>query len=348
MMAVKKISNYSFNFNKYYYDILKVAEKDYKISINKEKYNLVRLDGASFSKQFKLLYEKFSQKIPYNPYLVFAMQATAVDTMKEFPFIMYGYSFSDEISFLIDNANIDFRKMDTLQKMISILSSFVSSAFNINLHKVTNLKIEDMLNEVGQIDANKYAVYEQFIKNSMYLINVALRNDIPLNQSSKQLYDKIEKLYTYTKYEINKKLKLDLIEEILNLIKQVMPFNEFSDHIFYFDARLISLDNCDKVYDYFKARQGFACYKFIEDLATSLTNKRLDCIASKNTNMYFDLMYKNGIPASVYNAFDNNLRLGTSFYKGGNGITRESAVELKKQNDKQLQAIIKKLQVVQG
>ncbi|MGN1227582.1 MAG: tRNA(His) guanylyltransferase Thg1 family protein [Christensenellales bacterium] len=338
-MALKTISNYSFNYNKRFYDELKIGENDFKIALKRNRYNLVRLDGASFSKQFKLRYARFAKKMPYNPYLAFAMQETAMDTMKEFPFISYAYSFSDEISFLIDNALIDFRKMNTLEKMISILSSFVSSAFNANLAKVTSLDERVFYDDEGKLNMEVYKHYEPFLKNSMYLLNVAKKNQIPLNKSGIEKAEDIEPLYQYYKFEVEKRLRKPMLLKSISVINDEMPFDEAKNHIFYFDARLISFDSEDKVYDYFKARQGFAVYKFVEDFALSVVDKVDKSIinsSNKTTNMYFWWLYNNKVPISVYNVFDESIRLGTSFYKMHNTIEQCPAKELKKVDDEKL------------
>ena len=335
-----RVTNYSFNYNKKFYDCLKVAENDYKIPLRRNKFNIVRLDGASFSKQFKLRYEKFSKKFPYNPYLAYAMQATVMDAMREFPFISYAYSFSDEVSFLVDNALIDFRKMNSLEKMISILSSFVSSAFNVNLNAIVNLNVSQIVNSNGQIDVEKFAKYSQFLKNAMYLLNVAQRNQIPLMKSGKDRNDSIEGLYLYTRYDMDKKPKKEMIQKTLEMIKTEMPFDDYENHIFYFDARLISFETESNAYDYFKARQGFACYKFVEDLTFSIIEKPIVTNCNKTTNMYFKQMNQNKVPVSVYTNFDSSLRLGTSFYKINNYITKQSAKEMKKEFDESLISII--------
>lgn len=335
-----RVTNYSFNYNKKFYDSLKVAENDYKIPLRRNRFNIIRLDGASFSKQFKLRYEKFSKKIPYNPYLAYAMQATVMDAMREFPFISFAYSFSDEVSFLVDNALIDFRKMNSLEKMISILSSFVSSAFNMNLNAIVNLNVSQMINESGQIDADRLAKYSQFIKNAMYLLNVAKRNQIPLMKSGKEKNDSIEGLYLYSRYEMDKKPRREKIQKIVEMIKAEMPFDDYENHIFYFDARLVSFESESKAYEYFKARQGFAVYKFVEDLAFSIIEKPIVNNSNKTTNMYFKQMNQNKVPISVYTNFDESLRLGISFYKVNNFITKQSAKELKKEFDDSLISII--------
>lgn len=339
-MIIKTISNYSFNNNKAFYDQLKTGESEYKISIDRNRYNLVRLDGASFSKQFKLRYASFAKKIPYNPYLATAMQDTALETMKEFPFIIYAYSFSDEISFLIDNSLIDFRKMNTLEKMISILSSFVSSSFNANIIKLTNLSIENFYGEDGKFNNDEYKHYESFIKNALYLLNVAKRNNIPLYTSGLEKSAEIEEVYQSFKLEQGKKIKKDQLINILDLINKEMPFTDSKNHIFYFDARLITFDSESKVYDYFKARQGFAIYKFVEDYALSILEKPINNSSNKTTNMYFKLLSYKKIPISVYNTFSKCIRLGTSFYKKSNTPIQSCAKELNVEDDKELISLI--------
>ncbi|MBQ8749969.1 MAG: hypothetical protein IJZ29_06000 [Clostridia bacterium] len=339
---IRTIKNYSFNYNKNFYDGLKLGENGFKIPISRNKYNLVRLDGASFSKQFKLRYASFARKIPYNPYLAFAMQETVLDTMKEFPFIPYAYSFSDEISILIDNSLIDFRKMNTLEKMISILSSFVSSSFNDNLRKVVNLDINMLLSSEGELDLQLYKKYEPFIKNAVYLMYVAKRNQIPLNESGINRSNEIEsvnrifKLNEVEPQEITK----EFVEDAINLIKREIPFDESLNHIFYFDARLITFDSESKVYNYFKARQGFAVYKFVEDLSVSLLEKPILNPSNKTTNMYFKKLFSNKIPYRVYTSFDGAVRLGSSFYKDNNLPYKAVAKELKVEDDDKLISLI--------
>lgn len=333
----KNLQNYSFNYNKSFYEDLKEGENDFKIAIDRQRYNLVRLDGASFSKQFKLRYARFARKLPYNPYLVFAMQQTALDAMKEFPFISYAYSFSDEITFLIDNSLIDFRKMSTLEKMISILSSFVSSAFNTNLYRIIDLKVDELLTLDGKIDFEKIKIYQQFFKNSIYLLNVAKKNKIPLAVSGVDKSEEIENIYKIFKNDIPKRVKKEELEQLICLINKEMPFSEYKNHIFYFDARLISYEIESKVYQYFKSRQCFAIYKFVEDLALSLIENPVIFQGNKTTNMYFKMMHENGIPSSVYTLFDDNLKFGTSYYKdSANSITTYVAKELREEDDEKL------------
>ncbi|MDE5714897.1 MAG: tRNA(His) guanylyltransferase Thg1 family protein, partial [Anaeroplasmataceae bacterium] len=114
--------NYCHNHAVNLYQPFKILEKEFNLSLEPNSYYILRFDGKSMTKDYKIKNE------PINDVFFKTMK----ETFKQFCLnklsIIFAYSFSDEISILIRSSSSDEDEC-RIQKLISLYSSEISVLF---------------------------------------------------------------------------------------------------------------------------------------------------------------------------------------------------------------------------
>ena len=171
-------------------------------NIDNNKSIIVRLDGHNLSKLFK------TDKKCFNKRIYDIMYNISKNIINYFPYIIRTYSFKDEISILIDYDKFKNNKYykNREEKILSILSSYVSSMFNIynnnndNIYSFDARLISLENNEVDSyFKARKaYATYTYFDRlSSFYNIKHETKGVYNIHHILKQGIIKDEDLYEY-------------------------------------------------------------------------------------------------------------------------------------------------------
>ena len=122
------------------------------IKLDHDQYVLIMCDGHCFSHYVKKKY-----KLPFDPAFMDKMNTAAIEAAKNIQGFILAYTQSDEISFLIHRREgspfFDYR----LQKMVSLVASWVSTAFMAEVYKdiartpASSEDISEMISEVKHL-----------------------------------------------------------------------------------------------------------------------------------------------------------------------------------------------------
>ncbi len=186
---------YSYGYATEKYEGFKQKEKQFDLKLKSNYYYIIRFDGKGMTKGFKIKHQAI------NNTFFEAMK----DTFQEFcistPNVLFGYSFSDEISILISknkNANDDNNR---IEKLLSILSGKLALSFyrNAQKHKL-NLNNKDWVFDARIIQLNKLEVIDYFLARQAYAIDKYIMQlktehdiDFRLN-TSKAVLSKLNKI----------------------------------------------------------------------------------------------------------------------------------------------------------
>ena len=124
--------------------------KDLKVPINSK--IILRLDGRSFHSLAKNL----NLKKPYDEDFIKLMVKVSKDLFNEFAPIFI-YTFSDEISILLDNIPFNGR----IEKINSVIASFAASSFTYNLGNKKPISFDSRVIPITNEDIPKYFKWRQ-------------------------------------------------------------------------------------------------------------------------------------------------------------------------------------------
>lgn len=156
---------YSYGYATEKYERFKQKEKQFDLKLKSNCYYIIRFDGKGMTKGFKI--KRQAINIPFFE----TMKDTFIEFCISNPNILFGFSFSDEVSILIrrnENDNDDNR----IEKLLSILSGKLALAFyrNAQKHKLY-LNNKDWVFDARIIQLNNLEVVNYFLARQAYAID---------------------------------------------------------------------------------------------------------------------------------------------------------------------------------
>ena len=158
---------YSCGYAQDLYKPFRAKEERFDLCLKKGKYYVVRFDGKGMTSAFKIKHKAINDKF-FN---------TMEDTFNNFcksahPNVLFGFSFSDEISILIRKSGEHGSEYNRIEKLLSLLSGKLSLLFyhSAQKHKL-DLKNQDWLFDARIIELAKQEVPEYFLSRQAYAID---------------------------------------------------------------------------------------------------------------------------------------------------------------------------------
>lgn len=157
---------YSYGYAQEKYKPLKQKEEKYNLKLGKGKYYIIRFDGKEMTAAFKIDHQAINK-----PFF-----DTMGDTFNEFckstQNVIFGYSFSDEISILIRGGSNSNSQNNRIEKLLSLLSGKLTLMFYRNAQKnELNLQNRDWLFDARIIHLDKPEVIDYFLARQAYAID---------------------------------------------------------------------------------------------------------------------------------------------------------------------------------
>lgn len=173
---------YSYGYAQEKYKPLKQKEKEFDLKLKNGEYYIIRFDGKGMTKGFKIKHQSI------NEIFFDTMEGTFNDFCKSIPNVIFGYSFSDEISILIRGNN---KKDDNnrIEKLLSLLSGKLALMFDRNAQKQElDLQNKDWIFDARIIQLNKKEVVNYFLGRQAYAIDKYLMQLKAENHIDYKLY----------------------------------------------------------------------------------------------------------------------------------------------------------------
>lgn len=119
---------YSYGYAKSLNKVFKLKEEEFKITLEKDCFYIIRFDGKNMTAGFKIKGKAINTKF------FDTMRNTFYEFCKSTLNVIFAYSFSDEISILIKG---DGKKSDNnrIEKLLSLLSARLALMFQSNSQK---------------------------------------------------------------------------------------------------------------------------------------------------------------------------------------------------------------------
>jgi len=187
-------------------DRMKGYEQSYDTSIMSRVPIIVRVDGKSFSKWTKKINAKKPFDLPLSEMMVEAMRYTASNIEG----CVFGYTQSDEMTFVIRNdQSLESTPWfgNRVQKICSVVSSMVTASFNLE-----NVRYNGV-NNIAHFDARVFAVpdVQEAINCLIWRQNDAVKNSI----SASCYYEVAEKIGKKTARKLMHGLNQNKQQELL-------------------------------------------------------------------------------------------------------------------------------------
>ncbi|MDE6284823.1 MAG: tRNA(His) guanylyltransferase Thg1 family protein [Bacilli bacterium] len=160
------LERYSYDYAQAKYQPFKQKEAHFNWKLKKDYYYVIRLDGKGMTKGFKIKHKAINEQF-FN---------TMKDTFKEFcestPNLIFGYSFSDEISILIKKSYNDKDDYNRIEKLLSLLPSKLTLIFYRNALKHNlDLHDKDWIFDARIIQLKEQEVVNYFLARQAYAID---------------------------------------------------------------------------------------------------------------------------------------------------------------------------------
>lgn len=157
---------YSYGYAQEKYKPLKQKEKQYNLKLEKGKYYVIRFDGKEMTAAFKIEHQAI------NKLFFDTMEDTFNEFCKSTPNVIFGYSFSDEISILIRGGRNSDSENNRIEKLLSLLSGKLALMFYRNGQKnKLDLQNKDWIFDARIINLDKQKVIDYFLARQAYAID---------------------------------------------------------------------------------------------------------------------------------------------------------------------------------
>ncbi|MDE6504909.1 MAG: tRNA(His) guanylyltransferase Thg1 family protein [Clostridia bacterium] len=199
---------YSYDYAQEKYRPFKQNEKVYDWRLKQNYYYIIRFDGKGMTKGFKIKHQAINKSF------FDTMEDTFNEFCKSTPNILFGYSFSDEISILIRGNNNYKDDNNRIQKLLSLLSGKLALMFYRNAQKNNlDLQNKDWVFDARILQLNRKEVGDYFLARQAYAIDkyimqLKTENDIDYKFKTSKvvisklkdkdvIYEKLPKKYRY-------------------------------------------------------------------------------------------------------------------------------------------------------
>lgn len=157
---------YSYGYAQEKYRPFKQKEEVFNFKLEETGYYIIRFDGKEMTKAFKIKRQAINEKF----------FKTMEDAFKEFckttENIVFGYSFSDEISILIKRSKNQKSENNRIEKLLSLLAGRLALIFNRKaLENQLDLQGKDWVFDARIIKLSKEKVVEYFLARQAFAID---------------------------------------------------------------------------------------------------------------------------------------------------------------------------------
>ena len=157
---------YSYEYALKKYEPFRQNEEIYNNKLKEDNYYIIRFDGKGMTKGFKAKPKAINETF-FN-----TMENTFNEFCKTYPFIIFGYSFSDEISILIKGGKDENAEENRIEKLLSLLSCKIALLFNKFAQKYAlDLKNKDWLFDARIISLKRNQVISYFLARQAFAID---------------------------------------------------------------------------------------------------------------------------------------------------------------------------------
>lgn len=157
---------YSYGYAQEKYKPLKQKEEQYNLKLKKGNYYIIRFDGKDMTAAFKIDHQAINK-----PFFD-TMEETFNEFCKSTQNVIFGYSFSDEISILIRGGCNSNSQNNRIEKLLSLLSGKLSLIFYRNAQKNNlDLQNKDWVFDSRIIHLDKNEVIDYFLARQAYAID---------------------------------------------------------------------------------------------------------------------------------------------------------------------------------
>lgn len=197
-------TNYSYGYAKKLYQTFKMKEKEFDIKLEKDRFYVIRFDGSGMTAGFKI------KGMAINKKFFATMKNTFYEFCESTVNVIFGYSFSDEISILIKGGGKKESDNDRIEKLLSLLSAKLSLMFQSNSQKKLDLKNQYWMFDARIIKLKNEEVAEYFLTRQAFAIDkymMQLKGEYKINykvNTSKEVLPLLkEKGIDYEKLPLN-------------------------------------------------------------------------------------------------------------------------------------------------
>lgn len=157
---------YSYGYAQEKYKPFKQKEEQFNLKLKKGSYYIIRFDGKEMTAAFKIAHQAINK-----PFFD-TMEAAFNELCKSSPNIIFGYSFSDEISILIRGGCNSDSQNNRIEKLLSLLSGKLALMFykNAQKHKL-DLQNKDWIFDARIINLDKREIIDYFLARQAYAID---------------------------------------------------------------------------------------------------------------------------------------------------------------------------------
>lgn len=160
------LEKYSYDYAQEKYRPFKQKEKQYDFRLQPNCYYIIRFDGKGMTKGFKIKHQAINK-----PFFD-TMEDTFNVFCKSTENVLFGYSFSDEISILIRGNNNYEDDNNRIEKLLSLLSGKLALTFYRNAHKHSlDMYGKDWIFDARIIHISKKEIVNYFLARQAYAID---------------------------------------------------------------------------------------------------------------------------------------------------------------------------------
>lgn len=196
---------YSYGYAWKLYKSFKVKEEEFDIKLEKDRFYIIRFDGSGMTAGFKI------KGMAINKSFFDTMKNTFYEFCGSTENVIFGYSFSDEISILIKGGGEKESNNDRIEKLLSLLSAKLSLMFQSNSQKnKLDLKNQYWMFDARIIKLKNKEVVEYFLARQAFAIDkymMQLKGEYKINykvNTSKEVLPLLkEKGIDYEKLPLN-------------------------------------------------------------------------------------------------------------------------------------------------
>lgn len=157
---------YSYDYAQEKYRPFKLKEKQYDLRLKPNCYYIIRFDGKGMTKGFKIKHQAI------NKLFFDTMENTFFEFCKSTKNVLFGYSFSDEISILIRGNNDYKDDNNRIEKLLSLLPSKLALTFYRNAQKHSlDMNGKDWIFDARIIQISKKEIANYFLARQSYAID---------------------------------------------------------------------------------------------------------------------------------------------------------------------------------
>ena len=170
MLLIKRCTmakeKYSYGYAQEKYKPLKQKENQFNLKLEIGKYYVIRFDGKEMTAAFKIKHQAINK-----PFFD-TMSDTFIEFCKTNKIVIFGYSFSDDISILIKGGNNSNSENNRIEKLLSLLSSKLSLLF-LKFAQKNDLDLHDRdwIFDARIIELTKEEIIDYFLARQAYAID---------------------------------------------------------------------------------------------------------------------------------------------------------------------------------